>query len=58
MDVVKSRYQGAPHGTYTGFLQCFRLTFQQEGARGLFKGATPAILRAAPANAATFVSSL
>lgn len=56
MDVVKSRYQGAPNGTYTGFLQCFRLTLAQEGAAGLFKGATPALLRAFPANAATFVS--
>lgn len=56
MDVVKSRYQGAPHGTYTGFIQCFRMTLAQDGVAGLFKGAGPALLRAFPANAATFVS--
>lgn len=58
MDVVKSRYQGAPNGTYTGFLQCFRHTVATEGAAGLFKGAGPALLRAFPANAATFVSDV
>lgn len=57
MDVVKSRYQGAPQGTYSGFLQCFRHTLATDGAKGLFKGAGPALLRAFPANAATFVST-
>lgn len=54
-DVIKSRYQGAPQGTYTSFLQCFRVTVAQEGVGALFRGAGPAILRAFPANAATFL---
>lgn len=55
-DVIKSRYQGAPHGTYTGFLDCARKTVAQDGAGALFRGFGPAMLRAFPANAATFVS--
>ncbi|PWN88407.1 mitochondrial carrier [Acaromyces ingoldii] len=55
MDVIKSRYQGAPQGTYTGFIQCFRHTLATEGPSSMFKGAGPAMLRAFPANAATFL---
>ncbi|MCO5585331.1 hypothetical protein L7F22_039264 [Adiantum nelumboides] len=54
-DVIKSRYQGAPAGTYNSFLHCFRVTVAQDGFGALFKGAGPAILRAFPANAATFL---
>lgn len=54
-DVIKSRYQGAPAGTYNSFLHCFRITIAQDGVGALFRGAGPAILRAFPANAATFV---
>lgn len=56
-DVIKSRYQGAPHGTYSGFLDCARKTIAQDGVKALFKGFGPAMARAFPANAATFVSS-
>ena len=55
-DVIKSRYQGAPHGTYSGFLDCARQTVAKDGAKALFKGFGPAMARAFPANAATFVS--
>lgn len=57
-DVIKSRYQGAPHGTYSGFLDCARKTVAQDGVKALFKGFGPAMARAFPANAATFVSSV
>lgn len=55
-DVIKSRYQGAPHGTYSGFMDCARKTVAQDGAKALFRGFGPAMLRAFPANAAIFVS--
>lgn len=55
-DVIKSRYQGAPHGTYTGFMDCARKTVAQDGVKALFRGFGPAMARAFPANAATFVS--
>jgi hypothetical protein len=45
-DVVKSRYQGAPHGTYSSFIDCARKTIAADGAKALFKGAGPAMLRA------------
>ena len=54
-DVIKSRYQGAPHGTYSGFIDCARKTVAQDGVKALFKGFGPAMARAFPANAATFV---
>lgn len=55
-DVIKSRYQGAPQGTYSGFLDCARQTVAKDGIKALFKGFGPAMARAFPANAATFVS--
>lgn len=54
-DVVKSRLQGAPHGTYTGFLDCARKLMAKDGVGALFKGFGPAMARAFPANAATFL---
>ena len=54
-DVVKSRYQGAPEGTYRGFLDCARRTVATDGVGALFKGFGPAMARAFPANAAVFV---
>ena len=55
-DVIKSRYQGAPQGTYSGFLDCAKKTVAKDGMKALFKGFGPAMARAFPANAATFVS--
>lgn len=54
-DVIKSRLQSAPHGTYTGFIDCARKTVAQDGVKALWKGFGPAMARAFPANAATFL---
>lgn len=55
MDVVKSRLQAAPEGTYTGALDVLRKLLAAEGPRSLWKGAVPVLLRAFPANAACFL---
>jgi len=54
-DVLKSRIQSAPTGTYSGFLDCARKTIAADGVGALWKGFGPAMLRAFPANAATFL---
>lgn len=54
-DVLKSRIQCAPTGTYSGFLDCARKTIAHDGVRALWKGFGPAMARAFPANAATFL---
>ncbi|KAK4685950.1 hypothetical protein P7C73_g4191, partial [Tremellales sp. Uapishka_1] len=54
-DTIKSRLQSAPHGTYNGFLDCARKTIAADGVGALWKGFGPAMARAFPANAATFV---
>jgi len=54
-DVIKSRIQSAPQGTYNGFVDCARKTIAQDGVSALFKGFGPAMARAFPANAATFL---
>lgn len=55
-DVLKSRLQSAPTGTYSGMLDCARKTIAVDGVKALWKGFGPAMARAFPANAATFVS--
>lgn len=54
-DVLKSKQQTAPAGTYSGFLDVIKKTLASEGAHGLYKGAAPIMLRAFPANAACFL---
>ncbi|KIJ23898.1 hypothetical protein M422DRAFT_217378 [Sphaerobolus stellatus SS14] len=54
-DVIKSRIQSAPNGTYSGFLDCARKTIAADGVKALWKGFGPAMARAFPANAATFL---
>lgn len=54
-DTIKSRLQSAPNGTYTGFMDCARKLIAKDGVPALWKGFGPAILRAFPANAATFL---
>ncbi|KAI5476690.1 hypothetical protein MNV49_007404 [Pseudohyphozyma bogoriensis] len=54
-DVIKSRLQGSPEGTYSGYLDCAAKTVRHDGVKALFKGFAPAMLRAFPANAATFL---
>lgn len=51
-DVVKSRWQTAPNGKYRNLVDVLQKTLQQEGVSALFRGLTPALLRAFPANAA------
>ncbi|KAJ3916630.1 carnitine acyl carnitine carrier [Lentinula edodes] len=54
-DVLKSRIQAAPKDTYSGILDCARKTIAQDGVAALWKGFGPAMARAFPANAATFL---
>ncbi|CAG8596447.1 13125_t:CDS:10, partial [Acaulospora morrowiae] len=54
-DVIKSRIQSAPAGTYRGFVDCLQKTVRTDGPKALFKGLGPALLRAYPANAAAFL---
>ncbi|KAI9262793.1 mitochondrial carrier domain-containing protein [Sporodiniella umbellata] len=54
-DVLKSRLQSAPAGTYSGLGDCLKKTLKTDGPSALFKGLGPAMLRAFPANAATFL---
>lgn len=54
-DVLKSRIQSAPTGTYSGFFDCARKTIAADGVTALWKGLGPAMARAFPANAATFL---
>eukprot|EP00735_Rhodelphis_limneticus_P010847 TRINITY_DN374_c0_g1::TRINITY_DN374_c0_g1_i1::g.7593::m.7593 TRINITY_DN374_c0_g1::TRINITY_DN374_c0_g1_i1::g.7593 ORF type:complete len:306 (-),score=79.42,sp/Q9Z2Z6/MCAT_MOUSE/59.33/7e-122,Mito_carr/PF00153.22/5.1e-25,Mito_carr/PF00153.22/4.8e-24,Mito_carr/PF00153.22/4.2e-23 TRINITY_DN374_c0_g1_i1:281-1198(-) len=53
-DVLKSRFQTAPQGTYSSFYDVFRKTVKNEGYGALYKGVAPVMLRAFPANAACF----
>ncbi|KAF9402476.1 Mitochondrial carrier protein ymc2 [Podila epigama] len=59
IDVIKSKLQtdGFTSSTrqYSSALDCARKTLAKEGAAGFFKGVAPCILRAAPANAVTFL---
>lgn len=55
-DVLKSRYQTAPEGTYpNGIRDVFRHLMKEEGILAMYKGVTPVMLRAFPANAACFL---
>lgn len=55
-DVLKSRLQTAPEGKYpNGIRSVFVEIMKTEGPKGLFKGLTPVMLRAFPANAACFL---
>lgn len=55
-DVLKSKLQTAPEGKYpNGIRSVFAEVMKTEGPKGLFKGLTPVMLRAFPANAACFM---
>jgi solute carrier family 25 carnitine/acylcarnitine transporter 20/29 len=55
-DVLKSRLQTAPEGTYPkGMRSVFAELMREEGIFALYKGVTPVMLRAFPANAACFL---
>ncbi|XP_022125839.2 congested-like trachea protein [Pieris rapae] len=55
-DVLKSRLQTAPEGTYpNGMRDVFKQLIEKEGPTALYKGVAPVMIRAFPANAACFV---
>lgn len=54
-DVLKSRYQTAPEGMYSGLADVYGHLMKEEGPSALFKGLKPAMIRAFPANAACFL---
>lgn len=55
-DVLKSRLQTAPEGTYkNGIRDVFKELMVKEGPLALYKGVVPVMLRAFPANAACFI---
>lgn len=55
-DVLKSRYQSAPDGRYpNGIRSVFSELLAKEGFFALYRGVTPVLLRAFPANAACFL---
>ncbi|KAF9083423.1 Mitochondrial carrier protein ymc2 [Mortierella sp. AM989] len=59
IDVIKSKLQTdgftAATRQYSSAIDCARQTLAKEGVAGFFKGFAPCILRAAPANAVTFL---
>lgn len=55
-DVLKSRLQIAPEGTYpNGIRDVFKELIAKEGPMGLYRGIGPVMVRAFPANAACFL---
>jgi solute carrier family 25 carnitine/acylcarnitine transporter 20/29 len=54
-DVIKTRIQNAAPGQYPGGMkQVVSELIAKEGIAGIYKGITPALIRAYPANAACF----
>lgn len=53
-DVLKSRYQTAPAGKYSGIFDVYQHLMKEEGPGALVRGMRPALIRAFPANAACF----
>nr|AKN21591.1 slc25a-23 [Schmidtea mediterranea] len=55
-DTLKSRLQTAPEGKYpNGLRSVFREMMANEGLIGLYRGVSPVLIRAFPANAACFL---
>lgn len=52
MDTIKSRWQTAPAGKYNNIADVVRTLLREDGPRAFFRGLSPALLRAFPANAA------
>jgi solute carrier family 25 carnitine/acylcarnitine transporter 20/29 len=56
-DVVKSIWQTAPAGTYSSPLDVARKLLEKVGPSAFFRGLSPALLRAFPANAACLLGA-
>ena len=57
--MIKNRMMSAPDVSppvYRGIVDCTRKIYAEAGIAGFFRGWTPCMARAAPANAATFVA--
>lgn len=54
-DTLKSRFQTAPPGKYSGISSVLKELIATDGVAGVYKGLGPAMLRAFPANAACFL---
>jgi solute carrier family 25 carnitine/acylcarnitine transporter 20/29 len=57
MDVVKSRFQVAAPGRYSSCWHVLTDLLRHEGPSALFRGLSPALLRAFPANSACFLGA-
>ena len=55
-DVVKSKIQAFPPGTYRGMWDCARRSAQAEGPLVFFRGIEMALLRAFPLHASIFLT--
>lgn len=55
LDVIKTRIQASPAGTYTGFFDCARSIIKEGGVRGLYKGLLPTCYRAAALHSSIFL---
>lgn len=56
-DVIKSKYQAddVKNPKYTSIVSCVKDIYRVSGIRGFYSGIVPCLLRAPPANAATFL---
>lgn len=55
VDVIKSRMQVVPQGTYKTWIHCGLDLYRTEGRRGMYKGLPMCLVRAFPAYAAQFL---
>lgn len=55
LDVIKTRYQSSIPNTYFNLTHCFKLTYQEIGFMGFYRGVTPALIRAIGLHSAIFV---
>jgi solute carrier family 25 (mitochondrial carnitine/acylcarnitine transporter), member 20/29 len=55
IDVVKTRLQSAPKGTYSGMWDCAKKSYRAEGIAVFFRGLNIAVIRAFPLHGTIFV---
>lgn len=58
VDLVKSRMQAdnLNNPRFNGFIHCVKVTYQELGFRGFYRGLMPCLVRAFPVNAASFMA--